>query len=80
MEDRIEAAQTFFHENPLLAGAIDEWFVDALDDRVTLQYGLWPERYLLLDGSMVKWSSSLSFEDRHADIPALLKDAVQAIW
>lgn len=80
MEERLQAAQAFFRENPMLATAIDEWYVDALDNRETRKLGLWPERYLLLDGQMVKWNSSLRFEDRHADIPSLLRDAASKTW
>lgn len=80
MGERVAAAQIFFHENPMLAAAVDEWYVDDLDNDVTLSLGLWPERFLLLQGPLVKWNSSLSFEDRHAEIPALLQDAAQQIW
>lgn len=80
LEQRLAAAKLFFHDNPMLAVAVDEWYVDALDDCITKHYGLWPERYLLLDGPTVKWNSTLSYEDRHADIPALLRDAAHTIW
>ena len=48
---------------PRLAAIVqDRVFVDNPDNGFTLHYGLWPERYLLLEGSKVLWASSLAFE------------------
>ena len=32
--------------------------VDGMDDALTIQWGLWPEKFLLLEHGVVKWASS----------------------
>lgn len=77
---RLEAARSFLREYPELASLIDEMYVDSMDNATTVSNGLWPERYLLLDGPTVLWASSLRFEDRLADIPTHIREAAASLW
>jgi hypothetical protein len=80
-EDRISAARAFLDEYPSFASLVrDQWYVDTSDNGFAIQNGLWPERYLLLDGHRVCWASSLLFEERFTDIPHALRDAVATKW
>jgi len=54
--------------------------MDELEDDATRRYGLWPERYLLIEGQHVCWASSLGLEERCAKIPETLCKAAAAIW
>lgn len=81
LEERIGAARRLCKEYPQLDDLLDgRVYVDGLDNATTLANGLWPERYLLLEGNDVVWASTLSFEERLADVPAQLKDAAHSLW
>mmetsp|Transcript_39842 Transcript_39842/g.89328 ORF Transcript_39842/g.89328 Transcript_39842/m.89328 type:complete len:111 (-) Transcript_39842:243-575(-) len=73
--ERVEAVQQLLSHNPRLAELVqDHVYVDGQQNGVTLDYGLWPERYLLLEGNEVLWASALTYEaranDMSQDIPA----------
>jgi len=80
LSQRLEAAESFLAEYPGLASLVDEVFVDSMDDKTTIDNGLWPERYVLLEGQSVLWASSLRFEDRGADVPRLIRDTALSLW
>lgn len=81
IEERLEEAKKFLAGYPRFASLVDgHWYIDALDDETTRRNGLWPERYLLLDGAVVRWSWTLSYEERYRDIPEALQDAVEELW
>lgn len=80
LEQRLAAAASFLAARPELASLVDEWYMDSLDEATTLSNGLWPERYMLLNGQTVMWASSLSMEDRNEDIPALLDSTAASLW
>jgi len=81
MSQRMSAANTLLADFPefaeLLQGHV---YTDMLDDNATLAYGLWPERYLLVERGTVQWASTLSFEARSTDLPVLLRRAASDIW
>jgi len=77
---RLAAARSFLTEYPELASVVDEMYVDFMDDKTTVNNGLWPERYLLLDGRTVQWASSSRFEDRFVDIPGRILEAATSLW
>lgn len=80
LEERLKAAQGFLDEHPGLASVVDDVYVDDMDENTTVANGLWPERYLLLNGAMVQWASSLRFEDRCVDVPKLICDAAASFF
>lgn len=55
-------------------------YTDTMNNTAALTYGLWPERYLLLEGDTVRWASTLSFEERMADLPQQLRAAASTLW
>lgn len=81
MEERLQAAQAFLERFPQLAALVGErLFVDDLEDATTKNHGLWPERYLLLEGQTVRWASTLCFEKRSANLSKALIDAANEVW
>mmetsp|Transcript_15908 Transcript_15908/g.29105 ORF Transcript_15908/g.29105 Transcript_15908/m.29105 type:complete len:111 (+) Transcript_15908:836-1168(+) len=75
VHERVEAVQQLLAQNPQLAALVqDRVYVDGQQNAITLEYGLWPERYLLLEGNKVLWASALTYEaranDMSKDIPA----------
>lgn len=54
--------------------------MDTLEDEMAVTYGLWPERYLLVEDATVRWASSLRFEERLADVPRQLATAAADLW
>lgn len=74
--ERLSAAQRFFTDFPKFAAFVqDRWYLDSLDNSLAVRFGLWPERYVLLDGQRVCWCSTLNFEERFTDIPQAIRDA-----
>jgi len=81
VEERLAAAQKLLDTYPEFARLLEgRLYVDSLDNATTLANGLWPERYLLLEGSEVLWSSTLSFEERTTNVPAQLISAAHSLW
>lgn len=74
--ERLVAAEAFLSEYPEFASLVqDRWYLDNMENSLAIQNGLWPERYLLLEGSHVCWASTLSFEERFTDISQSILDA-----
>lgn len=81
VEQRVAAACSLLDKYPEMSTILEgRVYVDQLDNATTLAHGLWPERYLLLEGCEVKWASTLSFEARLADVPAQLAAAARELW
>lgn len=81
IEERLAAAQNLLAEYPGFAQLVQgRIYVDDLDNKTTLANGLWPERYLLLEGNHICWASSLSYEERFADVPKQLSNAARELW
>lgn len=75
------AAEELLGVNPELANVLGgRVYVDSDSHDVTLANGLWPERYFLLDGEVVSWASTLSFEERSTDLPQQLRSAAMSVW
>jgi len=80
MTQRLAAAQALLQNFPALLEALDgQIYTDTFSNDLTLEYGLWPERYLLLENGEVQWASALSFEDR-CTIPEQLRAAASERW
>lgn len=78
---RLAAAQALLHDFPALLEALEgHIYTDTFSNDMTLAYGLWPERYLLLEAGVVQWASALSFEERSTKIPEQLRAAASAYW
>lgn len=60
--ERRLAATSFLTRWPALQGLIKQTLIDNMDDRTTVELGLWPERFLFLQGGKVAWASSLTEE------------------
>lgn len=79
--ERYDAARAFLARYPHFAAVVKEnLYVDNEQDSFALVNGLWPERYLLLEGQKVCWASDLSFETRFTDLPRALRDAADFTW
>lgn len=73
LEDREASGAAFLEQWPAFAGLLHSWFVDDMGDEMTVRWGLWPERYILLRHGCVAWASSLSNEP--VDLPSELRAA-----
>lgn len=81
VEQRLCAAKRLLDQYPDLTDLLEgRLYVDNIDNQTTLAHGLWPERYLLLDGDKVQWASTLSFENRLVDINSQLLLAARQVW
>lgn len=60
LSDRHQAIEQLLRKFPRFNSLLDECLIDHLDDASTISNGLWPERYLLLQGGLVAWASDLS--------------------
>lgn len=79
--ERLSAAKAFLATYPAFESLVqNRWYLDDIDNRSALLNGLWPERYLLLEGQEVLWASTLAFEERFTDITRALCDAADRIW
>jgi len=72
--------QDLLMQNQRLSKLVEERaFVDGPEDVFTVQYGLWPERYLLLEGNVVVWASDLTYEARLNDMAHDITAAAKAV-
>lgn len=79
--ERLQAARQLLSQHPQFASMLENRiYADSLDNALAVGYGLWPERYMLLDGNVVGWTSSLSFEARCANLPQELAAAAVTLW
>mmetsp|Transcript_51322 Transcript_51322/g.112487 ORF Transcript_51322/g.112487 Transcript_51322/m.112487 type:complete len:127 (-) Transcript_51322:175-555(-) len=60
MEERREAVATFLGRFPEFNAVVSTTVVDDMTDTTTVANGLWPERWVVLDDGVVKWTSSLA--------------------
>jgi len=81
LQERLTAAHNLLNMYPEFANLLkDQIYVDNLDNTTTLANGLWPERYLLLEGNHIRWASTLSFEERLTDVLVQVDDAARTLW
>jgi len=80
-EDRLSSARSLLETYTDFADILNgEIYIDDIANAITLAYGLWPERYVLLEGNKVIWASTLSFEERCTDVLTQLHAAARAAW
>lgn len=59
LNDRQKATEQLLQKFPSFNSLLDECLIDQLDNSSTISNGLWPERYLLMQGDSVVWASDL---------------------
>lgn len=81
-EDRAAAATRFLEQQPWLSqSAAQSIYVDEMENTMTRRLGLWPERYVLLEGPTVRWASSLDINHRGSeDVLTELRNAANCLW
>lgn len=57
LSGRLAAASAFLERWPTFAGLLDRSYVDDMSNELALNYGLWPERVVLLKHGCAKWAS-----------------------
>jgi len=57
LPERLEAASRFLKRWPAFAAQVQATYVDDMSNELTLEYGLWPERVVLLRHGKVEWAS-----------------------
>mmetsp|Transcript_43194 Transcript_43194/g.113756 ORF Transcript_43194/g.113756 Transcript_43194/m.113756 type:complete len:127 (+) Transcript_43194:1025-1405(+) len=60
MKDRGEAVAEFLARFPEFDALVSAVVVDDMTDATTVANGLWPERWVVLEDGVVKWTSSLA--------------------
>jgi len=76
---RLTKAKTFLEEWPEFQDLLHCYYVDRMDNATTLEFGLWPERFLLLKDGVVAWANEQT-EDIHDSIKAQLLTAADRIF
>lgn len=83
LQERRQAARNFLERFPGLSTLVgQEVYIDDMSDKTTVDFALWPERYMLLEAGEVRWASSHAYEKRMAmaDMSKALEDAACAVW
>lgn len=81
VQHRLAVAKGFVAEHPEFASLIeDRLYIDMFDNETTLRYGLWPERYLLLEADTVRWFSTLNLEHRMTGTLQEMVVASSTMW
>lgn len=62
LQERLTAARALLSSHPDFASAVDEWFVDTLENTTTVANGFWPEKYVVAREGVVEWASDLTSE------------------
>lgn len=60
LAERSAAAASFLSSWPAFAELVRSTYIDEMDNAATIAFGLWPERFLLLNKGVVAWASTLS--------------------
>lgn len=81
-ERRVAATQFLECFSALATLVAQDVYIDDMSDKTTLEFALWPERYLLLERGTVRWASSHAYEQRlaMADMAKALDDAATCLW
>lgn len=57
LAERLAAASSFLEGWPSLTANVDRSYVDDMSNELALEYGLWPERVVLLKHGCAVWAS-----------------------
>lgn len=57
MKERLTAAEQFLGSWPSFAAQVQCTYADDMSNKLLLEYGLWPERMVLLKHGVAKWAS-----------------------
>lgn len=71
LSERHAAAKAFLSREADFAAEIETCFLDGMDDALTKELGLWPERFLVLEEGAIQWANTFRDTPVRTDLEEL---------